>query len=325
MSTSTETRRGDQSTAEDNRVVVAVGGASSGDGAARWAAAEATRLGLPLQIVGAVPVEPNRAPLHAPDAATMERHSSATRARLESLAAGLSGPTTILPVLVAEGPPVQTILDHLDASTALLVLGHRAQSPVQRLTGGSTSIAVAGRSPVPVTVVPDSWQVVADDHRAVVLGMSLEGIDGAYRTDEDVLTTAFERAWALGAPLQAVHAWQVPALLSWSPADITSFGRRVKEALGEVLEPWVARFPDVELTVSPAAGRPLDVVEDASATAQLVVLGRHTPVRRHGGFHLGSTTREALHHAHAPVLVVPVAQGTHEHQDAAGAGWAPTF
>ena len=325
MSTSTETRRSDQSIAEDHRVVVAVGGASSGKGAATWAAAEATRLGLPLQIVGAVPVEPNRAPLHAPDAATMERHASATRARLESLAAGFSGPTTILPVLVVEGPPAQTILDQLDASTAVLVLGHRTQSPVQRLTGGSTSIAIAGRSPVPVTVVPDSWEVVADDHRGVVVAMSLEGVDGAYRTDEDVLTTAFERARALEAPLEVVHAWQVPALLSWSPADIASFGRRVKEALGEVLRPWLERFADVELTVSPVAGRPIDVVEDASATAQLVVLGRHTPARRHGGFHLGSTTREALHHAHAPVLVVPVVQAAHQHQDPHGADWAPTF
>jgi nucleotide-binding universal stress UspA family protein len=141
-----------------------------------------------------------------------------------------------------------------------------------------------------------------------------------------VLTTAFERARAVGAPLAAVHGWQIPALLSWSPGDIKTFRDRVEGALDDVLAPWVSGYPDVEVTTLAVAERPADAVEDAAKSAQLVVLGRHTAAHRHGGFHLGSTTRGALHHAGAPVLVVPVPPPVKSHRSSDwDVGWAPMF
>jgi hypothetical protein len=46
-----------------------------------------------------------------------------------------------------------------------------------------------------------------------------------------------------------------------------------------------------------------------AVAAQLLVLGRRTKASHPGGLSLGSTTRRVLHHAHCPVLVVPIVPG----------------
>lgn len=328
MSTRTDSVPVDMQQAAGPRVVVAIGGSSTGAAAARWAAVEAARLRLPLQVVGAVTVQPNPAPLRPVNQFDMTRAAEETERDLTSVAEPLHELAQVLPVVVHTGPPTSAVLDLVDLvdlDTATLVLGHRAQNATQRIVGGSTSTAIAGRSPVPVVVVPDDWQDAGDPRRPIVVGLSLTPDGDGYRTDDEVLAAAFHRARALDAPLAVVHAWQIPALLSWSPSDIAGLRRRVETALEGVLAPWRTRFPEVEVSISAVAGRSTDVVEDGSRVAQLVIVGRHTPAQRHGGFHLGSTARGLLHHTSAPVLVIPVADSARPARPERDAGWGPMF
>jgi hypothetical protein len=70
---------------------------------------------------------------------------------------------------------------------------------------------------------------------------------------------------------------------------------------------WSDRFPGVELTVTVAHGRPAQVVLDAAADADVVVVGRHRRDLEHVA-RLGPTAREVIAQSDIPVEVVPVAR-----------------
>lgn len=146
--------------------------------------------------------------------------------------------------------------------------------------------------------------------------------------DEPLLRFGFDRAAALRVPLVAVHAWDIPSLLTWSPTEIARMRAKVLTAMDLRLAPWRAEFPDLEIVTVAPAERPVDALKDAGHVAQLVVVGRHKRGAGHLGPRLGSTARGALHHALVPVAVVPVPssddiprQRTHVSSDV----WAPMF
>lgn len=72
----------------------------------------------------------------------------------------------------------------------------------------------------------------------------------------------------------------------------------------EVLRPWREKFPGVDVNEQAVVGSAGSHLIDASRDAALVVVGRRnrrTPV----GAHIGPVTQAVLHHATAPVAVVP--------------------
>lgn len=292
-----------QSTTHDvaasDRVVVALNANNPSLGAALWASREAQRLHAPVQLVCASPYP---AAHGDPETASLEPRD---QQQLELLAERLRQGVAVLPIEVCAGPPMSLVLDRVDEHTRYLVLGHRGIGTARRALSGSMSIAIAGRSHVPVVVVPDEWDAGAHASAPVVAGLSLhaEGVDVV--GDSAVLQSAFQRARELHAPLVAVHAWEIPALLSWSPNDLQDFQRRMNVTLTSSLAPWRARYPDVEVSTHVVAERPSDALCDAARVAQLIVLGRHKSATRHAGFHLQSTARLLLHHLSLPVLVLP--------------------
>jgi nucleotide-binding universal stress UspA family protein len=328
MSTTQTRTSGGSGTTSPDRIVVAVGGTSTGRGALAWAGAEAARRGLTVQLLAAVPVTPNAAALREPNARMMSNKEDLARQELETLAESLRSTADVLPVATVTGPVREVLHEHLDEHVAVLVLGHRPMHAAQRIMTGSTSIALAGRSPVPVVVVPDGWtpsEASGTETPPVVVGVTMRPGDDGYEGDPDVLTEAFERAHDLQAPLVAVHAWEIPALLSWSTNDIARFRDRVQTALEEFLAPWREKYPDVTVDAYAVAERPADALSSASRVAQLTVVGRHTPASRHGGFHLGSTARGVLHHAEVPVLVVPTESLTEHHHHVGAPASVPTY
>lgn len=75
-------------------------------------------------------------------------------------------------------------------------------------------------------------------------------------------------------------------------------------ALTDALRLWRDKYPSVEVVEVSHSGSAAAQLIDASHQASLVVVGRR--IRRSPfGTHIGSVTHALLHHAAAPVAVVP--------------------
>ncbi|MGL5811330.1 MAG: universal stress protein [Nocardioides sp.] len=292
------------------QIVVGVDELRRAHGAMDWACAEATRMGAAVQIVKAHTALHDLAPVELP--ASVEPPADEVLTTLEHWAESYRSRAKILRPRVASGSPVYVLLDSLDSdTTALLVVGHRGVGPAGRIFVGSNSVTVAGKSPVPVVVVPDQWSAEGLDHAPIVVGLCLAA------GDDQVLEYAFGRAVDLGAPLTAVHAWDLPPLYSLPAAfaagdaardDGTQLKDMIARSADRLLEPWRARHPEVDIDLRLVIDRPVGAVLDASEGAQLTVLGRHDGAFRRGGLHLGSTVRGVLHHLRSPVVVLPLAR-----------------
>jgi nucleotide-binding universal stress UspA family protein len=285
-------------------VVVGVDGSSPNKAAVEWASREAHRHNSRLVLVGASHDYPPPTPRFSVDAAD-EFFVDDTRKVLESVRADLGGTDEDMPIWVGRGGAQDTML--LAAARAdLVVMGRRGRGAVKRMFVGSNSIGVAGRSPVPVVIVPDEWDSTQNPTGPIVVGVDRSA------KDHEVLQYAFTRARDLGVPLIVVHAWQLPTVYVWAADDVKEWVRETTESLKAALDPWKAKFPEVESVVLAQDANVTMAILDAAAVAQLVVLGRHTSPRHLGGFHLGSTTRSVLHHTHCPVAVIPTSVAREE-------------
>ena len=229
------------------------------------------------------------------------------------------------------GEPVTALLDAASESD-LLVVGCRSMSPTQRMVLGSTSLAVARWSPVPVVVVPEAWMQPSMASAPLVAGIRPVVRDrpaGHEETDDEVLDFAFARAAALRVPIAVVSAWEIPTLTAWSPEDIKRLRVEHDEALEQYLVPWRTAYPHVEVSIHSVAETPGQALLDAAPVAQMIVVGRHHSTALSGL--LGSTARGILRHASRPVAVIP--SGTRDallhdlkvHRSLAERPWAPIF
>ncbi|WP_113699458.1 universal stress protein [Nonomuraea lactucae] len=281
-------------------IVVGFDGSESSLRAVGWAGREAGIRDAPLHIVHAAPSwsidtllvpEPPGWEVEGEAAARQrlkeaEIHARVGRPRLEVSTRIVAGPAG--DVLVQEGEGAQ-----------LLVVGSRGRGGFAELLLGSVSRHVATRAPCPVGVVR---QPPADERGAVVVGVT--GRSG----QEALLDFAFREAALRRAVLRAVHAWTHPGTVTpWSvdPAvyDIETVGQEEALLLAQVLAGWRGRFPDVEVVQQVVHEHPAKALTDASAEADVVVVGAS-----HGASQallgLGGTAHAVLHHARAPVIVV---------------------
>lgn len=246
-----------------------------------------------------------------------------TRSGLERMQQRLLRQLPDVAVHVTTGGALPALLAEAEAGADLIVVGQRGAGALSRVMVGSTSIAVAGRSTVPVVVVPDSWLAAQAAAGPVAVGLALEP-GRAPHEGVAVVDFAFARAALLQVPLLVVIAVEVPHLRAWSSEEVESWRHAHEEAAEEFLAPWSVRFPDLKVSVRAKVGQPasalLDAVEPAEepetsaslGPAQMVVLGRHTGRHHFGGFTLGSTARAVLHYARVPVAVVPTPTVTEE-------------
>lgn len=288
-------------------VVVAVDGSEQNRSAIDWAANEAAATDRPLVLVLALETKglwpfSNR---DAPD--VTELANTPERRVLEAVTDHVSRAHPALAVrhelIPVEGSPAETLVAAAEAE-AMLVVGQRGLGAFARVMVGSTSIAVAGRSPVPVVVVPNSWVPKHQDTRPVVVGLQLGD------SHLEALPYAALEARRRGVGLVVVHAWSVPPVYAWDAtvaAAYEEFGRRQPEEVEEALSGLREEFRDVAITTSVHRGHPATVLLDAAFDGQLLVLGRHGGGRILG-FPLGSITRAVLHYAQLPVVVVPATE-----------------
>ncbi|HSE70462.1 MAG TPA: universal stress protein [Nocardioidaceae bacterium] len=279
-------------------VVVAVDGSERNKSAVAWAAAEAAAVGADLVLVTAV--EDSAVPVPHFSVHEQEGQAQDMLGRVRHEAQHVVRETEVSTDV--EAGNVSDVLLRKADQARVIVVGKRGVSGFTRILVGSTSIAVAGRSPVPVAVIPPSWK--QEDHSTAPL---VVGID-PYRPHHRLLHLAFSRAQRLGVPLVPVHGWDVPAMYSWDAPSVHAvtedWARKAHEEFDKVLAVWRERFPDVEVRATYRRLSPAQALLEAADGAQMLLLGRHQHTRTHG-FNVGSVARAVLHHAECPVLVVP--------------------
>lgn len=283
-------------------LVVGVDGSDSSLAALDWAVDEAARHGVPLRLVHASLWEryEGRVPSFSrerPPGEVLAQHiiaSGAERARLRRPEVKVS--SDVLP----EDPVSALLSAGHDAWS--VVVGSRGRGELTGLTLGSVGLGVASRAACPVVVVRGGERNRHGAFGRVVVGVGdLPHCLGAVRF-------ALREAGVRGATLHAVRAWRRPAsgdAAARTADDGTSAHQeRASATLDEALIQAVQEQPDIDVIRTPVEGPPRQVLLEASADADLIVVGA---LRRHGhpGLQLGRVAHTLLHHAPCPVAVVP--------------------
>nr|BFD81799.1 universal stress protein [Streptomyces sp. Xyl84] len=301
-------------------VVAGIDGSRESRAAAEWAAGEAELLGAPLRLVHVwQPLE--QAPIPGVDAlrdqagemlrdvgeGVRRRHS-----RVEVTAASLPG------------RPVEVLCGNVSGAE-LLVLGSRALGGLDGFLVGSVGLSVVAHAERPVVLVragrpgPDGGERLADDHERRPAHGSLArvarqpvvlGLDTAV-PDDGLIQFAFAAAGRRRVPLRVLHGWNPQTwrtCIGRTPvagAELHAPAARDSAAvLAEVLRPWRQKYPDIEVIEDARTGNAAQFLVEASCCASLVVVGRR-PRPGPFGTHIGPVAHGVLHHALAPVAVVP--------------------
>ncbi|MEV6213089.1 universal stress protein [Kitasatospora sp. NPDC051914] len=284
-------------------VLAGIDGSPESTAAARWAADEAGRRGLPLRLVHARTWLDD---IHADP--TLPQDVRALAARMlsdaEAVVRGTRPDVAVRTELIGGGDPVDVLVEAAGQAD-VLVLGSRGIGGFEGLLVGSVGLAVAGRCDVPLVLVRagEPERSAGHDGAEVVLGVDTR--DPA----ADVIDFAFREAARRGTVLRAVHGWSPPPVwgyAGWVPpqAEAEQFRALEAELLGDALAGWREKYPEVTVVEHCRAGSGSSAVVDLSADAALVVIGRRRRPH-HIGMRLGPVAHAVLHHAQAPVVLVP--------------------
>ncbi|MEV6979158.1 universal stress protein [Kitasatospora sp. NPDC093806] len=300
-------------------VLVGVDGSPESTAAAHWAAEEALRRGAPLRLLHAWPwLTDGRAAFADPEnlPAAGQRMLAATAREVRERHPGVAVDTDVVLDAAVDG------LVAAAEDTGLLVLGSRGLGGFAGLLVGSVGMAVAARSTVPLVLVrparpaaarraeadrAEADRAEADEEEGVAVPEVVVGVDVA-APSHAVLDFAFHEAALRGARVRAVHGWDLPpafAVVGFLPSGVEMAQLQTAEekALAAALAGYRERHPETEVVEQVRLGAARTLVED-SVGAELVVVGRRR--RPHElGLRLGRVAHAVLHHAHAPVAVVP--------------------
>jgi nucleotide-binding universal stress UspA family protein len=129
------------------------------------------------------------------------------------------------------------------------------------------------------------------------------GVDGS-ESAAQALRWAAEEARARGSRLEAIQVWE--GNIGVIPTSSTSdepFQRHANESLAAAVDGLPAEERPAKIESRAVHGKAAAVLIDASAGADLLVVGSHG----HGGVAgalLGSVSRRVAEHAHCPVVIV---------------------
>ncbi|MCX5554641.1 universal stress protein [Streptomyces sp. NBC_00038] len=284
-------------------IVVGLDGSPESLAATDWAAREAQRRGLPLRLVHAWIWQPHDVPA-AEDLETQKRWAlRILREAKEDLAARY--PDLPIDTWQVSDLAASVLLDQADGAE-MLVLGSRGHSAIAGFLLGSVGQQVLARAKGPVVMVRATERSAAEPDGGEVV-VALQILD---ESAEPLLEFAFAAATARGATLRAVHAWSLPPVYGYNPAVLHisdedgGMEARVDRDLDELLKPWREKHPQVPVVRTLELAFAAGVVLKATVEAGLVVVGRkaHRPAL---GMRIGPVTHAVLHHAAAPVAVVP--------------------
>ncbi|MFF8772993.1 universal stress protein [Kitasatospora sp. NPDC015120] len=283
-----------------HNVTVGIDGSVPSAAAAEWAAREAARRGLALRMIHVAGTE----------ADALERDLGGGTALPAPVADLCDGIAAALPGLdvtceVQPGHPAYT-LAAASGRAELLVLGSRGLGGFTGLLIGSVGLRTAARSQCPVVLV----RALTDRQDGGAAGDVVVGLESD-RPSDAVLEFAFRQAADHGTGLRAVESRTTShdAYATRAPVGQAEIRAAMAAAeqlrLEDALAPWREKFPQVRVEAEVCPWSPGRALVEASHGACLVVLGRRTPEHPLTGPRLGPVAQSVLHHAHAPVAVVP--------------------
>ncbi|MGA4837606.1 universal stress protein [Streptomyces sp. G45] len=287
-------------------ITVGVDGSPESRAAADWAAREARRRALPLRLVQAWVWRPPDVPA-GDDHSTQKRWALRVLDDVEREVRDRHPDLPLSTQLVSE-----TVTDALLAQSnlaELLVLGSSGHGAVTGFLLGSVGHQVLAHATRPVVMVRGEPRggprAAGHEDGDVVLGVQEPG-----GLPAPLLEFAFEAADARAAGLRVVHAPKLPPLYGYGPAVARLAAQdgcitgQARTSLTDALQPWREKYPRVPVSVTVELAHASGVLLEAAARAALVVVGR--AVRRPViGMRIGPVTHAVLHHAAAPVAVVP--------------------
>jgi nucleotide-binding universal stress UspA family protein len=274
-------------TRQRDRILVAVEQADDCEAALAYAVGEAVRTTASIEIVHVDIPDADAGPID-PLTPALTLAEKLTEGRVGVRASRHPGP--VGPVLV-----------ELSRVASLLVIQHHRLSRLQRLTHGSTAVAVAGRVHCRMVSVPDGWRTGDASQTDVTVGV--DAVDAAAGL---VLDHAFQLAAREGARLRVVHAWSMSSAYDDTLVDevtaeewTTSYRTRLEAELKERR----AAHAEVEVEMEVLHRDAGKALLERSARSRLLLVGQgrlvHPLVDR-----LGSVPRALLLDAACPVEVV---------------------
>ena len=285
----------------DGPVVTGYDGSPSGTSAVRWAAREARRRGVRLDVVFARDAHDTHLDPSLPGGG--ENAQAGARALVER---GRDTALEVVPDLDVEAlveytTPAATLVGaSLDAS--VVVVGSGDHGRVRGELGGSVALAVAAHAHCPVVVVHGDVEALRDVNLPVVVG-----VDGSTHAT-GALAHAAGVAASRGSSLRVVVAWWTRTSAHLESYVAAEFPReRAENGAERLLSAALAQvhddYPDLEVEGSTVEAQPAPALVRASEGAERLVVGS----RGRGGFAalvLGSVSHALVREAHCPVTIV---------------------
>lgn len=278
---------------------VGMDGSDAALNALEWAQAAAAKCGSTLELVRAWQV-----PFHdilptsgwATPTVTEDLQAEA-EAELVRLAEEVASKGVPARARMAAGPSAEALVE-MSAETNLLVVGNRGLGALKRFVLGSTSLRVATHAPVPVIVVPQSWERRGLERVVVGVDGSPSSMAGLGWIHETVPASVEIVAVRLFEPYDEAYGELGTRIVTEMRADARQqFENAVRELSTEIGIPH--RFATVF-----DIGRPGVGLLEMAADADLLVVG----ARGRSGLKaavLGSTTSWILHNLECPTAVMP--------------------
>ncbi|MEZ7127995.1 universal stress protein [Nonomuraea sp. AD125B] len=269
-------------------------GSRTGLEAAAWAGAEAALRRTPLTVAHAVArwVAENDSGRYA-EVGRWLREGGATVLAAAEDRVRRENPYVELHTELLPGDPRAALVEAA-ADAELLVVGSRGIGGIRGLLVGSVAHGVAAHARTDVVLVPA--RPATGTRGEIVAGV--DGSPHGLRALDFALTEAGRR----GVPLRAVHGWAWPQVTGFGPADPDSEQDVLRELRTLVAERH-ERHPGVTVVTEVVHGHPVEVLKEAAAGADLLVVGSRGR-SSFAGLILGSVSQALLHHAPCPLAVV---------------------
>lgn len=190
----------------------------------------------------------------------------------------------------------------LAQGASLLVIGHRGRGGFVGMLLGSVALRTVAHARCPVVVARGARRAM----NRVLVGVDVNDAAGSRAQ----LGFAYEEAVMRDGELIVMHTWEDPGYFYPDPTGdytrdtLAALDKDHRERVDAVLEPCRAEHPDVVVDVRVEGGSAARHLVDASAHADLLVIGGR-PHRDGEGMRLGGLAYALLHHAQCPVVIVP--------------------